>query len=116
MATAIAAAGVAAGVSVPEIMGTAMVWLALATLFVGICTCLVGRFKLATLVQYMPLPVVGACAICHPPFNQIQSQTSGVVDWYDVDMTRSDARNIFCADTDNLSEGLSALPPAYCST
>ena len=116
MATAIAAAGVAAGVSVPEIMGTAMVWLALATLFVGICTCLVGRFKLATLVQYMPLPVVGACALCHPLLSQRQAWNTGVVDWCDVDVTRSDARNICCADSDNLSEGLSAPPPAYRST
>ncbi len=43
-------------------MGTALTWLAISTVFVGICTMLVGRYKLATLVQYMPLPVVGACA------------------------------------------------------
>ena len=51
MATAIAAAGAAAGAPVPEIMGTAMLWLAFSTFCVGICTCLVGRYKLATLVQ-----------------------------------------------------------------
>ena len=68
MATAIAAAGAASGATVPEIMGTAMVWLAFSTVFVGICTCLVGKYKLATLVQYMPLPVVGACeSLAGPP-------------------------------------------------
>ena len=62
MAASIAAIGLAAGASTPEIMGTALTWLAISTVFVGICTMLVGRYKLATLVQYMPLPVVGACA------------------------------------------------------
>ena len=68
MAASIAAIGLAAGASTPEIMGTALTWLAISTIFVGICTMLVGHYKLATLVQYMPLPVVGACAAaqaCH---------------------------------------------------
>jgi hypothetical protein len=51
MATSIAAIGLAAGASIPVIMGTALTWLAISTVFVGICTCLVGHYRLATLVS-----------------------------------------------------------------
>lgn len=42
------------------VVGTALLTLTLSTLLVGLLTTMVAKFKLATLVQYMPLPVVGA--------------------------------------------------------
>ena len=51
MATSIAAIGLAAGVDIAVVMGTALTWLAISTVFVGICTCLVGHYRLATLVS-----------------------------------------------------------------
>eukprot|EP00878_Enallax_costatus_P013193 GHUV01013790.1.p1 GENE.GHUV01013790.1~~GHUV01013790.1.p1 ORF type:complete len:1035 (+),score=287.38 GHUV01013790.1:628-3732(+) len=59
MATSIAEIGHDVGMEVHEIIGTALLTLTVATAVVGIMTMLVARFKLATLVQYVPLPVVG---------------------------------------------------------
>ncbi|KAK9810835.1 hypothetical protein WJX73_000129 [Symbiochloris irregularis] len=58
MATSIAEEGKAKGDAKAEILGTTLITLALATTLVGICIILVGVYKLASLVQYVPLPVV----------------------------------------------------------
>lgn len=41
-------------------MGTALTWLAISTILVGAAIVMTGKKKLATLVQYMPIQVVGA--------------------------------------------------------
>ncbi|KIY98753.1 hypothetical protein MNEG_9207 [Monoraphidium neglectum] len=48
------------GLSSEVVTGTALLTLMAATLLVGVLVTAVARFKLATLVQYVPLPVVGA--------------------------------------------------------
>lgn len=80
MATSVATMGTEAQLPSVEIVGTTLITCLLATLFVGICTILVGacprastcpstldaphacppgKYRLAGLVQYIPLPVVG---------------------------------------------------------
>lgn len=60
MATSIAALCTVEGAGRDVAMGTALTWLAVATFTVGLCIIAVGKRKLATLVQYMPIQVVGA--------------------------------------------------------
>lgn len=57
MATSIAAL---CGGSPQIALGTALTWLAVSTVLVGAAIVAVGKRKLATLVQYMPIQVVGA--------------------------------------------------------
>eukprot|EP00208_Stichococcus_sp_RCC1054_P002786 CAMPEP_0206138434 /NCGR_PEP_ID=MMETSP1473-20131121/3325_1 /ASSEMBLY_ACC=CAM_ASM_001109 /TAXON_ID=1461547 /ORGANISM="Stichococcus sp, Strain RCC1054" /LENGTH=727 /DNA_ID=CAMNT_0053531873 /DNA_START=75 /DNA_END=2255 /DNA_ORIENTATION=- len=57
MATSIAAICVG---SASEALGTALTWLAISTILVGAAIVMTGKKKLATLVQYMPIQVVGA--------------------------------------------------------
>ncbi|KAK9811232.1 hypothetical protein WJX72_000395 [[Myrmecia] bisecta] len=59
MASSIAAIGASAQLPDREILGTTLLTLAVSTFIVGLLITIVGRFKLATLVQYVPLPVVG---------------------------------------------------------
>eukprot|EP00879_Flechtneria_rotunda_P026975 GHRR01028828.1.p1 GENE.GHRR01028828.1~~GHRR01028828.1.p1 ORF type:complete len:515 (+),score=170.87 GHRR01028828.1:54-1547(+) len=59
MATSVADTGREIGLSSAEIVGTALLTLTVATAAVGVLTMLVAKFRLATLVQYVPLPVVG---------------------------------------------------------
>jgi SulP family sulfate permease len=47
-----------------EIISTALVILTLATFFTGIVLVLMGKFRLADLVSYLPLPVVGGYLAC----------------------------------------------------
>ncbi len=57
---AIAAAAVAATVAAPEVaFATVAVMIALTTLAAGIFFLLLGRFRLTTLVRFLPYPVVG---------------------------------------------------------
>ncbi|KAI8470530.1 MAG: hypothetical protein J3K34DRAFT_255209 [Monoraphidium minutum] len=59
MATGVAEIGRQVNLSLAEITGTALLTIMVATIIVGLLTTAVARFKLATLVQYVPLPVVG---------------------------------------------------------
>ncbi|KAK9845864.1 hypothetical protein WJX81_004564 [Elliptochloris bilobata] len=59
MATSIAAMCTAAGFKAEEALGTSLLTLVIATFVVGVLIVLVGKFKLASLVQYVPLPCVG---------------------------------------------------------
>ena len=46
-----------------EILATVLCWIAISTALLGVGLYLTGLFKLASLVQYLPMPVVSAC-IC----------------------------------------------------
>eukprot|EP00877_Chromochloris_zofingiensis_P013889 jgi/Chrzof1/8754/Cz03g23090.t1 len=59
MATGIADLGRELKLSDDMMVGTALLTNAVATVIVGVLTLIVAKFKLATLVQYVPLPVVG---------------------------------------------------------
>uniref|UniRef100_A0A383VST7 STAS domain-containing protein n=1 Tax=Tetradesmus obliquus TaxID=3088 RepID=A0A383VST7_TETOB len=59
MATGVAEIGRQQGLDNATVVGTALLTLTVATFVVGVMTLLVAKFKLATLVQYVPLPVVG---------------------------------------------------------
>ncbi|KAF8062987.1 hypothetical protein HT031_003826 [Scenedesmus sp. PABB004] len=59
MATGVADIGRDQGLSDKVIVGTALLTLTVATVVVGLLTVAVAKFRLATLVQYVPLPVVG---------------------------------------------------------
>ena len=49
----------AKGASYDVILATVLCWLALATALLGVALWITGRLRLATLVQYLPMPVVG---------------------------------------------------------
>ncbi|KAL4859503.1 putative vacuolar membrane protein [Chlorella vulgaris] len=59
MATSIAASCLAAGRDAATALGTSLLTMCIATFFTGAMTLLVARQKLAQLVQYLPLPVIG---------------------------------------------------------
>ncbi|KAK9845896.1 hypothetical protein WJX81_005443 [Elliptochloris bilobata] len=59
MATSIAGLCTAEGLTAEEALGTTLVTLVISTFLVGMLIVLVGYLKLASLVQYVPLPVVG---------------------------------------------------------
>ena len=59
MATSIATLCQEQGAGAEVALGTTLVTFVIATFTTGLCTVLVGRFKLARYVQYVPLPVVG---------------------------------------------------------
>ncbi|KAF6261741.1 hypothetical protein COO60DRAFT_1699671 [Scenedesmus sp. NREL 46B-D3] len=59
MASGIAEIGRQQSLDDATVIGTALLTLTVATFVVGVMTLLVAKFKLATLVQYVPLPVVG---------------------------------------------------------
>lgn len=52
------------GGSTEEILSTTLVLLSLATASLGFICILMGRFKLADAVGYLPLPVVGGYLAC----------------------------------------------------
>eukprot|EP00051_Salpingoeca_urceolata_P019365 m.281611 g.281611 ORF g.281611 m.281611 type:complete len:1038 (-) comp19404_c0_seq9:16-3129(-) len=47
------------GASRSEVMASVLCWLALSTATLGLAVWITGRLKLASLVQYLPVPVVG---------------------------------------------------------
>ena len=47
-----------------EVLATTLVGLGIATAFLGCSLWILGRLKLATMVQYLPMPVVGQYVIC----------------------------------------------------
>lgn len=59
IATSVAEMGLERGLSARVVVATALVATAASTLFVGLGTLGVARLRLAGLVQYVPLPVVG---------------------------------------------------------
>ncbi|KAL6781953.1 hypothetical protein ACKKBF_B10080 [Auxenochlorella protothecoides x Auxenochlorella symbiontica] len=59
MATSIAGLATAQGQGADVALGTSLLTMTISTTVVGIATLLVARYKLAELVQYLPLPVIG---------------------------------------------------------
>ncbi|GAX80746.1 hypothetical protein CEUSTIGMA_g8181.t1 [Chlamydomonas eustigma] len=59
MSTDIANLSLEAKLSAKEALGTALFTFCIATFTVGVLTMLVGKYRMAQLVQYMPLPVIG---------------------------------------------------------
>lgn len=59
MASSIADQCARAGVPDADALATTLLTLTVSTLLVGICTIFVGTFRLARLVQYVPVPVIG---------------------------------------------------------
>jgi MFS superfamily sulfate permease-like transporter/CRP-like cAMP-binding protein len=59
IATSVADYGLERALSARVVLATALVTLSVATLIVGLLTMVVARLKLAGLVQFVPLPVVG---------------------------------------------------------
>lgn len=60
MATSVADLGLSHELPTAEVVGTALVTTVVATFIMGLLTVGVGYFRLASIVQYIPLPVVGA--------------------------------------------------------
>ena len=59
MASSIDTRGTAHGLNFDEIVATTLVSTSLATVITGVFVFTVGRLKLGTVVQYLPVPVVG---------------------------------------------------------
>lgn len=59
MASSIAGLCLDAGRDAATALGTSLLTMSVATFFTGAMTLLVARFRLAQLVQYLPLPVIG---------------------------------------------------------
>jgi SulP family sulfate permease len=41
------------------VMATTLCWLAMSTALLGVAVWLIGKLKLAVVVQYLPMPVIG---------------------------------------------------------
>jgi SulP family sulfate permease len=59
MASSIVHSTTLAGLPHTQIMATVLCWLSLSTAFLGVALWITGKLKLASLVQYLPMPVVG---------------------------------------------------------
>eukprot|EP01025_Chloroclados_australasicus_P038986 TRINITY_DN4023_c0_g1_i5.p1 TRINITY_DN4023_c0_g1~~TRINITY_DN4023_c0_g1_i5.p1 ORF type:complete len:784 (+),score=96.96 TRINITY_DN4023_c0_g1_i5:30-2354(+) len=88
IATSVVTLGKKQNISEESIMGTSLVAITLSTLFVGSLIIGIGKLKLASLIQYIPLPVVGGY-LGYVGFFVMQAGVSiasnaginGLVDW-----------------------------------